>query len=128
MPPLGYEAIQAPQPPGYEAAYAPQPPGYGQPYVLQPGMPGPLYLAPTTSVLATISLIAGILGFFFVPFIGSLVAVICGHLALIEIDRSQGQIRGRGLALVGVILGYIGLAFIVVGIAVIVYLIKTTIS
>lgn len=113
-----------PPPPGYDAAFGPppgsdtpgaMPPPYAQVYQLQPGMPGPLYLSPPNSTLATISLIFGILGVTFLPFFGALVAVICGHLALVEVDRSQGAIGGHGQALAGVILGYIGLALTVLG-------------
>jgi hypothetical protein len=61
-----------------------------------------------TSVLAIISLIAGILGIFL---FGSLIAVVCGHLARAEIRRKPGQLEGDGLAVAGLVLGYIGLAF-----------------
>lgn len=42
--------------------------------------------------------------------------VICGHLALREIDRSDGRLQGRGLALAGTIVGwiFIGLAIALV--------------
>lgn len=63
-----------------------------------------------TSVLAIISLIAGILGLIF---FGSLIAVICGHLARAEIRRKAGQLDGDGLAVAGLVLGYIGLALTV---------------
>ena len=36
---------------------------------------------------------------------------VCGHLARGEIRRSQGQIEGDGLAVVGLVLGYVQLAF-----------------
>lgn len=62
---------------------------------------------PQTSVLAVVALVAGILGLFF---FGSLVAVICGHIARSQIRDSQGQQTGDGMALAGLILGYIGLA------------------
>ena len=61
---------------------------------------------PTPSVLAIISLIAGILGLIF---FGSLIAVICGHIARANIRDSRGALTGDGLALAGLILGYLGL-------------------
>lgn len=38
----------------------------------------------------------------------SIVAVICGHVALAQIRRTGEQ--GRGIALAGLIIGYVGLA------------------
>jgi len=59
--------------------------------------------------MALASLIMGILGWVVLPIIGSLLAVILGHAALGEIDRREGQIGGRGMAQVGLILGYVAL-------------------
>ena len=76
----------------------------------------PVY--PTTvkreSSLAIVSLIAGIIGWTILPFIGSIVAVITGHLAKKEIHESGGMMSGDGMALAGLILGYtmIGLALL----------------
>ena len=67
---------------------------------------------PRTSSLAIVSLIFGILAYVFLPFVGALVAVICGHSARSEIRRAPpGTIEGDGLALTGLILGWIQLAF-----------------
>lgn len=65
---------------------------------------------PTPSVLAIISLIAGILGLIF---FGSLIAVICGHIARSNIRESRGTLTGDGMALAGLILGYLGLGLTV---------------
>jgi hypothetical protein len=73
---------------------------------------------PRTSSLAIVSLIFGILAYVFLPFVGALVAVICGHSARSEIRRAPpGTIEGDGLALTGLILGWIQLAFSVIAIA-----------
>jgi hypothetical protein len=67
---------------------------------------------PRTSSLAIVSLIFGILAYVFLPFLGALIAVICGHSARSEIRRAPpGTIDGDGLALAGLILGWIQLAF-----------------
>lgn len=63
-----------------------------------------------TSVMAIISLIGGIAGFSLVPFLGSVVAIITGHLAQSEIKKSGGLVTGKGLAVAGLILGYLGIA------------------
>jgi len=41
----------------------------------------------------------------------SLPAVICGHIARTNIRTSQGRLNGAGLAITGLVLGYIGIAF-----------------
>ncbi len=79
--------------------------------------PPPSYVQPArSSTMAIISLVAGIVGFFMLPFIGSLVAVITGHMAKREIRESNGTLSGDGLATAGLILGYVGLGFVVLGI------------
>jgi hypothetical protein len=60
-----------------------------------------------TSTLAVVSLVFGILGWTLLPFLGSLVAVVCGHMARGEIRRAQGTLEGDGMAVAGLVLGYI---------------------
>jgi hypothetical protein len=60
-----------------------------------------------TSSLAVISLLFGILGWTLLPFLGSLVAVVCGHMARGEIRRAQGALDGDGMAVAGLVLGYL---------------------
>jgi hypothetical protein len=70
--------------------------------------------ARTTSTAAILSLVFGIASWVALPFIGALVAVICGHIARADIRRAPpGEIDGDGLALAGLILGYVHLALIV---------------
>ncbi len=47
---------------------------------------------------------------FFAGPLAGLLAVIYGHLAKASIHRSGGRLRGKGRAIVGLILGYLGLA------------------
>lgn len=71
--------------------------------------------APRTSTLAVISLIFGILCWVGLPFIGAIVAVICGHAARGEIRRAPpGTYEGDGMALAGLILGWAHLAIFIV--------------
>lgn len=67
---------------------------------------------PTTrsSVMAIVSLIGGIAGWTVLPFLGSVVAIITGHLAQSEIKKSNGMITGKGMAVAGLILGYLSIA------------------
>ena len=68
---------------------------------------------PRTSTMAVISLIFGILCWVGLPFIGAVVAVICGHAARAEIRRvPPGTIDGDGMAVAGLILGWVHLIFI----------------
>jgi hypothetical protein len=57
--------------------------------------------------MAVISLVMGILGWTVLPFIGSIGAIITGHLARAEIRRRPQQLEGDGMALAGLILGWI---------------------
>ncbi len=76
-----------------------------------PYQPAPLQNSNT----AIISLVAGIAGLTVFPVIGSIVAVILGHMAKGEIARSGGTLGGAGAASAGLILGYIGIALAVLG-------------
>ncbi|MGH8052677.1 MAG: DUF4190 domain-containing protein [Stenotrophomonas sp.] len=69
-----------------------------------------------TSTYAVISLVAGILGWTLIPFLGSIGAIIFGHLARGEISRSNGRMEGDGLAIAGLILGWLSVAMWIIGI------------
>lgn len=104
---------------GQETGYGQQP-GSGQPgYGAQPayGQPNPYaaqgygYGAPagTTSGLAIASLILGIAGFVLPFVLPSIAAIILGFMARSRI-RQSGQ-GGRGIALAGIILGFVAILF-----------------
>jgi uncharacterized protein DUF4190/uncharacterized protein DUF1707 len=78
-----------PAPPAAPVVYAPYPP-----------VPAP---APTNG-LAVASLVAGVM---WIGWLGSVFAVIFGHIALGQIARGHEQ--GRGLAIAGLAFGYFGL-------------------
>lgn len=122
----------APQP-GFGGAPPPPPPGYGSPYGTpgQFGAPPPGYGTPPygaagygapygggtvrsgTNGMAIASLILSILWFFG---LGSLLAVIFGFVGTNQIRR-RGQ-GGRGIAIAGIVIGFIGLAGAIIVIAV----------
>jgi type IV pilus assembly protein PilA len=58
---------------------------------------------------ALASLICGI--FFFV-FPSAIAAIILGHISLSEIRKSAGRLTGHGMAVAGLVLGYLGVAVI----------------
>jgi predicted small integral membrane protein len=70
----------------------------------------------TTSTLAIVSLVFGILTWILIPFIGAIVAIVCGHLARSEIRRAPAGVivEGNGMAMAGLVLGYVHLAFAVI--------------
>jgi hypothetical protein len=58
-----------------------------------------------------------VLGIVWVFWLGSILAVIFGHIALSQIKRSMGALTGRGMAIAGLVLGYVGIALLVASIA-----------
>jgi ABC-type enterochelin transport system permease subunit len=66
---------------------------------------------PATSSLAIVSLVFGILSWCLLPFIGAIVAIVCGHMARSEIRQApvDSVIEGDGMAIAGLILGYVHL-------------------
>jgi hypothetical protein len=63
-----------------------------------------------TSGLAVASLILGIISLLGGAVCGApIAAIVCGHLALGQIKRSAGHLGGRGLAVAGLITGYLAL-------------------
>ena len=68
-----------------------------------------------TNSLAVVSLVCGVaswIGFFF---IGSLSAIITGHIARSQIRARNGAEGGEGFALAGLLLGYIHLVLSFIG-------------
>ena len=69
---------------------------------------------PRTPGQAFAALILGIIGLFPIcPIILSVLAIIFGYMAKGEIERSGGALGGSGIALAGLILGWVGLALYV---------------
>lgn len=72
-----------------------------------------MYQPVATSGMAVASLVMGILAFTFLPILPALLAVIFGHAARSSIRASQGRLVGDGLAVAGMVLGYIGMGVLV---------------
>jgi uncharacterized protein DUF4190 len=77
--------------------------GVSQPVAQMAVQPG-WYAPPQNSNKAIASLVCGLM-FFFTP--TSIAAIVLGHLALSDIKKSAGRIAGRGLAVAGLVLGYV---------------------
>ena len=76
---------------------------------MPPPYAGGMPYAPQTSGLAVASMILGILGLFALG-LTSLPAVICGHVSLSQIKRSAGRLGGQGMAIAGLVTGYLSMA------------------
>lgn len=98
----------------------PTPPGWGGP---PPGSiyPGAAYPAPgarafvpptgtRTSGLAIASLVTGL--FFWCWVIPGVVSIVLGHCALESIEDSGGTKTGRGMAIAGIVLGWVGVGIV----------------
>ena len=82
--------------------------GGGQLVQPSPGM-GLSIGAPQSSGLAIASMVLGIVGILAVPIVCSIAAVICGHMARSQIRKGEGRVGGDGMAMTGLITGYLGL-------------------
>lgn len=68
----------------------------------------------TTNGFAVASLVLGIVWFWG---IGSILALVFGYVAKSQIDQSRGAEGGRGMAIAGIVLGWVGVAGVLLVIA-----------
>jgi len=100
---------------GRDLVGLPAPPST-MPYPQFTPMPYPQVAPPRTNGLAVASMVLGILCLYG---IGSILALVFGYQAKGQIERSGGRESGRGMAIAGIVLGWIGLAlmaFVVIAI------------
>ena len=69
--------------------------------------------APRANGMAIASMVLGILWLYWV---GSILALIFGYVGKNQIDRYPQQYTGRGMAIAGIVLGWIGVGVLVLGI------------
>lgn len=74
-----------------------------------PQFPGAGMMNPVTSGLAITSLICGIVGLATCLVFMGIPAVICGHLAMRQIENAPALVVGRGMAMAGLVCGYLSL-------------------
>ncbi len=85
----------------------PPPPAYLPPAAATPSMP--------TSGMAIASLVLGIGGLTVLPLLGSILAIVLGYMARRDIRQRPDQVSGDGLALAGIVLGWISVGIAVFG-------------
>jgi type IV pilus assembly protein PilA len=79
---------------------------------LSPAIPATYTGTQETSGKATASLICGIAAYVILPFFAAIPAIILGHLALSDIKKKAGQLKGDGLAIAGMVMGYAQVVFL----------------
>jgi len=84
---------------------------------LPPPPPRPVAAAPSvpTSGMAIASLVLGIGGLTVLPLLGSILALIFGYLARKDIRERPAEVTGDGLAVAGIVMGWISVALAVAG-------------
>jgi hypothetical protein len=80
--------------------------------------PAPYPATGTTNVLAIVSLATGLASYVVIPVLGAIVAIVTGHMARGQIKRTGES--GSGMALAGLILGYVHLVLVAIAIVIIV--------
>jgi hypothetical protein len=109
---------QQPQPPPPQPEWQQQPqsewqrqppPQWQQPQSPSPAQQYPGWVPPPrTPGQAYASMILGIVGLVLCPILPSILALVFGYMARGEIRRAGGQLGGAGIALTGLILGWVG--------------------
>lgn len=122
----GQQAGYGQQGGGYGQQGAVQPGSYGQSGYPQAGYQGPTwtggsYQSAQTNGLAVASLVCGIASFVLFGPLSGIPAIILGHMARSRISQTGEQ--GSGLALAGLILGYVQLVLDVIAVVLIVILV-----
>lgn len=71
--------------------------------------------APPTSNLAVASMVLGVAGLTLLPLLGGILAIILGYMARAEIRDRPDEVSGDGLALAGIVMGWITVGLALVG-------------
>jgi Domain of unknown function (DUF4190) len=110
-------------PPAPPPQTPPAPPAYGQP----PSTGAGYQSGQKTNGLAIAALVLGIAGLvFYACGVASILALVFGYMSRRQIDESGGTQGGRGMAIAGIIMGWIGVALVVIFWVVIVILAVAT--
>ena len=102
------------------------------PESIEPVPAYPVVTPKKDSGLAIASLVCGIAAWIIFPVVAAIAAVITGHLAKKEIRESGNTLGGDGMALAGLLMGYIQLGlfvlFLIIAILAMIFFIPTGLS
>jgi Domain of unknown function (DUF4190)/zinc-ribbon domain len=115
----------APQTPAQAAPPAPTSPS---PVVYGQSVPQGYAALPQSDSTAMVSLILGVLSIFAFSILTGIPAIILGNNARKNIRNSGGRLTGDGLAVVGIILGWVSVGFAVIGILLVVIFVLGALS
>jgi hypothetical protein len=82
------------------------------PLAVSPPLP-PVFVQPRTKRINPYAIASLVMSLLWIAWLGSIAAVVFGHIALRQIARSRDTESGSGLAIAGLALGYVGLAVLV---------------
>ncbi len=94
-----------------EAPAQPSPP-------LWSAQPAPVAPSVPTSGMAIASLVLGIGGLTVLPLLGSILAIILGYMARSDIRQRPYEVSGEGIAMAGIVLGWIAVGLAVLSVVV----------
>jgi hypothetical protein len=106
-----YAPAAAPSSGGPMPGYAPPTSAPGTAPAIDPAAPK------STNGLAIASMVLGIL---WVYWIGSILALVFGYVAKGQINASGGQQGGKGMAIAGIVLGWVGVGILCISIVVLI--------
>jgi hypothetical protein len=82
------------------------------PLAVSPPVP-PVFMQPRAKRINPYAIASLVMSLLWIAWLGSIAAVVFGHIALRQIARSRDTESGSGLAIAGLALGYAGLAMLV---------------
>ena len=97
------------QPPEFPGPSAPPPPPEPAQWPQGPTPQHGYPMRPPTNGMAVASMVLGIV---WVYWIGSILALIFGYIAKGQINQSGGRQTGKGMAIAGIVLGWVGIGFL----------------
>lgn len=75
---------------------------------------GPAWASPARSTVSGMAIASLVMGLLWVYWIGSILALVFGYVAKNQIDRERGNLTGRGMAMAGIVLGWVEIGLLVV--------------
>jgi hypothetical protein len=101
-----------PPPPAYPPAPPPAPPAGYPPHYPQYPPPYAAHYPPPSAGTNGFAIASLVLGILWIWWLGSILALVFGYVGKNQIDRGGRVQGGRGLAVAGIVLGWIGVAIL----------------